>query len=184
MKTDVGLILSISRDQIFAIRMTISNDISVRNELRAGDLGRIIALHGECYDALPGFGLTFEAYVARTIAEYILDAGTKGRIWMAERAGQLIGCTAIVLRDKNRGQLRWVLVDQSARGLGLGKRLVNDALHYCRNTSCKEVFLETTDGLPESQALYDALGFKIVSHESEKLWDGVRPLIHMKLEIN
>ena len=39
-------------------------------------------------------------------------------------------------------------------------------------------------GLPESQALYDALGFKIVSHESEMLWDGVRPLIHMKLEIN
>ena len=100
--------------------MTMSNDISVRNELHAGDLGRIIALHGECYDTLPGFGLTFEAYVARTIAEYILDTGAKGRIWMAERAGQLIGCTAIVLRDENRGQLRWVLVDQSARGLGLG----------------------------------------------------------------
>ena len=162
--------------------MTISNDISVRNKLRAGDLGRIIALHGECYDALPGFGLTFEAYVAQTIAEYILDTGAKGRIWLAERAGRLIGCTAIVLRDEKRGQLRWVLVDQSARGLGIGKRLVNDALQYCRDNGCKEVFLETTDGLPESQALYDGLGFEIVSHESEKLWDDVRPLIHMNLE--
>jgi GNAT superfamily N-acetyltransferase len=164
--------------------MTLADTISVRDELRAGDLGSIVALHGTCYEALPGFGLAFEAYVARTVAEYILDAGAKGRIWIAERDGRLVGCTAIVLRDEDRGQLRWVLVDQSARGLGLGKRLVNNALQFCRDNGCKEVFLETTDGLPESQALYDALGFEIVSHESEILWDGVRPLIHMKLELN
>ena len=164
--------------------MTLHDNIFVRDDLRAGDLGRIVALHGECYDTLPGFGLAFEAYVARTVAEYILDAGAKGRIWIAERDGQIVGCTAIVLRDGNRGQLRWVLVDQSARGLGLGKQLVKDALQYCRENGCKEVFLETTDGLPESQALYDELGFEIVSHESEMLWDGVRPLIHMKLELN
>lgn len=164
--------------------MALSNDISIRNELRGGDLGRLIALHGMCYDMLPGFGLAFEAFVAQTVAEYILDMDAKGRIWMAERGGRLVGCTAIVLRDEDRGQLRWVLVDQSARGLGLGKRLVNDAIQYCRDNGCKEVFLETTDGLPESQALYDALGFEIVSHESEILWDGVRPLIHMKLELN
>jgi GNAT superfamily N-acetyltransferase len=148
--------------------MTLSDDFSVRNELRAGDLGRIIALHGECYDIVPGFGLAFEAFVARTVAEYILDTGAKGRIWMAEHGGRLVGCTAIVLRDENRGQLRWVLVDQSARGLGLGKRLVNDALQYCRDNS----------------ALYDALGFEVVSDESKMLWDGVRPLIHMKLELD
>ena len=163
--------------------MTLLDNISVRDVLRAGDLGRIVALHGECYDALPGFGLTFEAYVARTIAEYILDAGAKGRIWMAERASRLIGCTAIVLRDGDRGQLRWVLVDQSARRLGLGKQLVENALHYCRENGCKEVFLETTNGLPESHGLYVALGFEVVSNRSEELWDGVRPLIRMKLEV-
>jgi GNAT superfamily N-acetyltransferase len=164
--------------------MALSDDISIRSELRGGDLGRVIALHGECYDMLPGFGLAFEAFVARTVAEYILDTGAKGRIWMAERRGRLVGCTAIVLRDEDRGQLRWVLVDQSARGLGLGRRLVNDAIQYCRDNGCKEVFLETTDGLTESQTLYDALGFEIVSSESEFLWDGVRPLIHMKLELD
>ena len=162
--------------------MTACDDISVRSELRAGDLGRIIALHGECYDVVPGFGRAFEAFVARTIAEFILDAGAKGCIWMAERDERLVGCAAIVLRDENRGQLRWVLVDQSARGIGLGKRLVNDALQYCRDNGCKEVFLETTDGLPESQALYDALGFEIVSDELEKLWDGARPMIMMRLK--
>jgi GNAT superfamily N-acetyltransferase len=164
--------------------MALSDDISIRDELRGGDLGRVIALHGKCYERLPGFGLAFEAFVARTVAEYILDTGAKGRIWMAERGGRLVGCTAIVLRDEDRGQLRWVLVDQSARGLGLGRRLVNDAIQYCRDNGCKEVFLETTDGLTESQTLYDALGFEIVSSESEFLWDGLRPLIHMKLELD
>ena len=48
--------------------MTEPDDISVRKELRGGDLGRVIALHGECYDMLPGFGLPFEAFVARTVA--------------------------------------------------------------------------------------------------------------------
>jgi hypothetical protein len=52
------------------------------------------------------------------------------------------------------------------------------------SNSRKEVFLETTDGLPESLALYDALGFEVVSDESKMLWDGVRPLIHMKLELD
>ena len=157
--------------------------IEIRHDLRAGDLGRVIALHGECYDSLPGFGLTFEAFVARTIAEYVLDAGETGRIWLAERDGRLVGCTAIVLRDNGRGQLRWVLVAPEARGLGLGRELVDQALAFCRSHECTEVFLETTDGLPESQALYESLGFAVVSNETEDLWDGVRPLIVMSLSL-
>lgn len=158
-------------------------NFSIRHELRPGDLGRIIALHGVVYDALPGFGLRFEAYVARTVAEYVLDAGQNGRIWLAERNGELLGCTAMILRDRERGQLRWVLVDPAARGIGLGKNLVNRALDYGRRQGCSQVFLETTDGLPESQQLYEALGFKVVSEIREELWDGVRPLIHMELAL-
>ena len=163
--------------------MAAQNAISVRNDLRVGDLGRVIALHGTCYDALPGYGLTFEAYVARTIAEYVLDAGTNGRLWLAERGGDLVGCTAIVLRENHRAQLRWVLVDPSARGLGLGKDLVNRALAYSREHGCSEVYLETTDGLPESQTLYEALGFEETYNEVEDLWDGPRPLIRMRLPL-
>lgn len=156
-------------------------DIAIRHDLRPGDLGRVIALHGECYDALPGFGITFEAFVARTLAEYILDAGGSGRLWLAEKAGRLVGCTAIVLRDGGFGQLRWVLVDPRARGAGLGKALVHRALAFCHENDCRRVFLETTDGLPESQTLYEALGFEVVSDGPEELWDGVRPLIRMEL---
>lgn len=161
----------------------MTGEISIRHDLRSGDLGRIISLHGESYDSLPGFGLRFEAYVARTVAEYVLDNASRGRIWMAERHDELIGCTAIVLREDDLAQLRWVLVAQSARGLGLGRKFVDRAIGYCREQSCHTIFLETTDGLPESQALYEKLGFTVTANEPEKLWDGVRPLIRMELAL-
>lgn len=161
----------------------MTNAINIHYELRVGDLGRIIALHGEVYDALPGYGLRFEAYVARTVAEYVLDASGIGRIWLAERDGKLVGCSAMILRDGNLGQLRWVLVDASARGVGLGKDLVNRALDYARDSGCTRVFLETTDGLPESQQLYEQIGFEVTSDVREELWDGVRPLIRMELAL-
>lgn len=132
---------------------------------------------------MPGFGLKFEAYVARTIAEYVLDNDARGRVWLAEQDNRLVGCTAIALRDGDAAQLRWVLVDTAARGVGLGRRLVEAALDFSRESGCNSVFLESTDGLPESQALYDDLGFETVSINDEELWDGVRPLIRMQMEL-
>lgn len=161
----------------------MTDSISIRHDLRPGDLGRLIQLHGTAYAHLPGFGLPFEAFVARTVAEYMLDAGGQGRIWLAERDGLLVGCTAIVLREGPVGQLRWVLVDRNARGIGLGKQLVGHAVQFCRDNDCQSIFLETTDGLPESQALYDALGFEVISSGQETLWDGPRPLIVMRLSL-
>ncbi len=161
----------------------MTEGISIRDELRIGDVGRIVTLHGECYDALPGFGITFEAFVARTLADYVLDDGANGRIWLAERDGRLVGCTALVLREGNRGQIRWVLVDPSARGIGLGKELMDRAMAWGREQGCTVLFLETTDGLPESQTLYEKLGFEVVYNQPEKLWDEVRPLIKMELAL-
>jgi len=161
----------------------MSDDISIRTVLRPGDLGRIISLHGEVYDPLGGYGLQFEAFVGRTIAEFVLDNEARGQIWLAERDDRLLACTAIALREQKRGQLRWVLVDPSERGRGIGKQLVNAAMDYCREKGCKQVFLETTDGLPESQTLYEKLGFTVTSETIEELWDGPRPLIKMEMDL-
>jgi N-acetylglutamate synthase-like GNAT family acetyltransferase len=156
---------------------------AVRTTLRAGDLGRIIELHGKVYDLLDGYGLRFEAYVGRTIAEFVLDNSAHGQIWLVERGDQLIGCAAIALREGNRGQLRWVVVDPSERGQGIGKQLMQSALDYCRKEARQTVFLDTTDSLPESQALYGKLGFIVTSDTVEELWDGPRPLIVMELSL-
>jgi GNAT superfamily N-acetyltransferase len=157
--------------------------LTIRTDLRAGDLGRVIELHGKVYDLLDGYGLSFEAFVGRTIAEFVLDNRARGQIWLAERGERLVGCSAIALREENRGQLRWVVVDPSERGQGIGKNLVHSALEYCRENACESVFLETTNGLPESQTLYEKLGFVVTSDSVEDLWDGPRPLIMMELSL-
>jgi len=162
---------------------TSQDDVTIRHELACGDLGRIISLHGTAYEHLPGFGLAFEAFVAQTIAEYVLDNRARGRIWLAENDTTLVGCTAIALRDDGVAQLRWVLVDRSVRGIGLGGHLVETAIGFCRDEGCSSLYLETTDGLPESQQLYEKLGFKTTRNERAELWDGERPLIRMTMPL-
>lgn len=161
----------------------MSNDIETRHDLRCGDLGRIVELHGEVYDPIGGFGLRFEAFVARTLAEFVLDDDANGRLWLLEREGRLIGCTAVVLRENDQGQIRWVVIDPSERGQGLGRRMVTDAIAYCREHNCGSIYLETTDGLRESQTLYESFGFQVTSNTIAELWDGERPLIIMQLDL-
>lgn len=163
--------------------MNLPDGIDIRHHLRCGDLGRIVQMHGTVYEPLGGFGIRFEAFVARTIAEYVLDNDARGRVWLAERGAALVGCSAIALRDPGVAQLRWVLVDRAARGLGLGRRLVEMSIDYCRDAGCHSIFLETTDGLPEAQALYDSLGFRLVSSETVDLWSGARTLMRMQLPL-
>ena len=154
--------------------------VQIRTTLRCGDLGRIVALHGTVYEPLAGFGLRFEAFVAQTIAEYVLDNDARGRIWLAENDDELVGCAAIAERPGNVAQLRWVLVHASLRRTGLGRTLVNDAIDYsvARDFDC--IRLETTEGLPASMRLYQQLGFRTVSSELTVLWDGPRTLIRME----
>ena len=161
----------------------MSDALSIRHDLRCGDLGRIISLHGQAYEPLGGYGLRFEAFVGQTIAEFILQNDAKGRIWLAERSGNLAGCAAIVLREDGVGQLRWIVVAPDERGKGLGKDLIARALAYCRDQGCRSVHLETTDGLPVSEKMYEKLGFRVISNTVEELWDGKRPLILMRLDL-
>lgn len=161
----------------------MEDDISIRTELRCGDIGRIVALHGESYEPLDGFGMRFEAFVARTIAEFILDNDAHGQVWLVERGERLLGCAAVVLRENQVGQIRWVVLAPSLRGRGIGKDLVEKTLAYCRDQGCRKVVLETTDGLPESQTLYEVFGFRVSSNTVAKLWDRPRQLIHMQLDL-
>lgn len=156
------------------------HEVRIRDDLRPGDLGRIVALHGTIYPAEQGFGMRFEAYVARTVAEFVLDNDLGGRVWLAEDGDLLAGCSAIALRRDNVGQLRWVLVHPRHRGLGLGRRLVTRALDWCIGQGLEAVRLETTDGLPASMTLYRTLGFRTVREETVALWDGPRTLIRME----
>jgi GNAT superfamily N-acetyltransferase len=135
--------------------------IALRHDLRPGDLGRVIEQHGVLYAAEYGFDHTFEAYVAGTLAEL---GGTAppgpGRLWLAERDGALLGSIGIVGREDGAAQLRWLLLHPDARGRGLGRRLVDEALAYCRDSGYRSVYLWTVHVLTDAARLYVAAGFR------------------------
>ncbi len=155
--------------------------------MRPGDLGRLIALHGTAYGSEENhFGHVFEAYVARTIAEFVIDNKCRGRIWFAEQGERLVGTAAMVERREEmraRGQLRWVVADPSVRGHGIGKRLIGEAMAYARAKGFGEVFLETTPGLDASMGIYRKLGFKEVSREQHAIWLDENTVITMALSL-
>ena len=139
----------------------LNQDVAVRHDLRPGDMGRVISLHGELYAQEYGFDHGFEAYVAETMAEFgKLARPGLDRLWVAERGERLVGCIAIIGREDGLAQLRWFLVRPETRGTGLGRRLVQDALAFCRAAGYRSVCLWTVNGLDAAAHLYRQAGFR------------------------
>ncbi len=155
--------------------------ITLRHELRAGDLGYLVYLHGTLYAREYGFDHTFEAYVAGPMAQFALAASPRERIWIAENDDGILGCVAIVSAGVDVAQLRWFLVDPRARGSGLGRRLLDDALGFCRATGYHSVILWTVSALEAAAHLYRTSGFRKVEERTGRPW-GV-PVVEEKYEL-
>lgn len=145
--------------------------VEVRTEVRPGDLGRLLELHGVLYAQEEGFDLTFEGYVARTLGHFASPVDPlRERLWLAESAGRLVGSVAIVRHDSGMAQLRWLLIDPVLRGQGLGRRLVEESIRFARQARYSGLFLETVKELPAAAALYRSVGFALVKEEPRELW--------------
>ena len=157
--------------------------VTIRHELRPGDLGRIITLHAELYAREYGFGPGFEGYAIETIAEYLtLPDPERHRVWVVEQDGRLVGCIGILGRENGAAQLRWFLVDPSVRGQGLGRRLVNEALAFCRASGCRSVYLWTVSILRTAAKLYRDAGFQVTETKPEAiLFD--QPLVEERYDL-
>jgi len=155
--------------------------ITLRTDLRPGDLGMIVHLHGVLYARERGFDPTFEAYVAGPLAEFVRAAAPRQRLWIAEREGRVLGCVAVVSASPQVAQLRWFLVDPGARGAGLGKALLQEALRFCRECGYAEVILWTESALTAAAHLYQAAGFRKTLEKPGRVW-GV-DLVEEKYEL-
>lgn len=133
---------------------------------RAGDLGWIVQRHGEIYAREYGLAMDFEALVARIVADYV-DRHRPGleNAWIAEVDGQRAGCVLCVRKDDETAQLRVLLVEQWARGHGLGARLVDECIRFARAAGYRQLVLWTNDVLASARRIYQAAGFELVSEE-------------------
>src|SRR5690349_14047812 len=124
-----------------SVKRTGSQEPQVRNYLKPGDIGYLIYLHGVLYAQEYGWDHTFEAYVAGPLAEFAKSHNERERIWIVEKDGKVAGSIGIVEAAAGEAQLRWFLLHPDLRGRGLGRRLIEQALDFCRARGYALVYL-------------------------------------------
>jgi len=145
-----------------------AGEVVVRG-LEPGDMGWVVERHGAIYAEEYGWDGGFEALVAQIVADYhaALEDGTDGgrQAWIVEVDGARAGCVFCCRRDDTTAQLRILLVEPWARGLGIGARLVDTCLAFARKAGYSSIVLWTNDVLVSARRIYEAAGFRLVDEE-------------------
>ncbi len=153
--------------------MNAASEIIIKTGYIPGSIGRISELHGTYYNRHWGFGLYFEAKVATELSAFLerFDAKRDG-IWLATQDGHIEGSVVIDgIHAENEGaHLRWFIVSDALRGKGVGRKLINRAVDFCRNRSYERVYLWTFEGLGAARHLYEDEGFKLIGQKSGDQW--------------
>ena len=141
--------------------------VVLRRADRPGDLGWVVMAHGEVYDQQLGWNTEFEALVARIVADYATDHDpAREAAWIAEVDGERAGCIFLVAGDEpGAAKLRILLVTPTARGLGVGSRLVERCLAFARDAGYRQVTLWTNDVLVSARRIYEKFGFALTEQQ-------------------
>jgi DNA-binding MarR family transcriptional regulator/N-acetylglutamate synthase-like GNAT family acetyltransferase len=157
MQTVEGLLGARAADRLVVLR-----------DPRPGDFGWVVQRHGALYADEYGWDQSFEGLVAGIVADYLKPHDRTGeRGWIAERDGENVGCIFLVRRSAEVGQLRMLLVEPSARGHGLGRRLVDECVRAARAAGYRKLMLWTNGALAHAAHLYRDAGFRRVAEERQ-----------------
>jgi len=143
------------------------DDVIIRTELRPGDIGYVVYMHGDLYSKEYGYGISFEAYVAKGLYEFYKNyKPALDGIWIAEHNGKMVGFLLLMARENNAAQLRYFILDPSYRGIGLGKKMAALYMKHLRDKQFKTSYLLTTHELFAAAHIYEKMGF-VLTEEYE-----------------
>ena len=134
-----------------------------------GDLGWIAHRQGLLYAREYGWDWTFEALVAEIVGQFAKTfVPGRERAWVAEMEGEVVGSVFVVRQDEDTAKLRLLYVDPVARGLGLGRRLVDECLGFAREAGYRRMVLWTNDVLVSARRIYESAGFSLIEEEPHR----------------
>jgi DNA-binding MarR family transcriptional regulator/GNAT superfamily N-acetyltransferase len=165
-ETRPGLIGSMQKiERLLGLAPAAEPSYSLRSH-RPGDMGWIVHRQGVLYHEEYGWDERFEALAAEIAANFIKNQDPKReRCWVAERDGEIVGAIFCVAKSKTVAQLRLLYVEPSARGLGIGGRLVDECIRFAQHAGYDKMILWTNSVLHSARKIYEAHGFALVEEE-------------------
>lgn len=163
-------------------RSTTSKNVSIRTELRAGDLGYVIYRHGALYGEECGYGIAFEMYVAAGLAEFYHSYDAENdRVWVCEDNEKIVGFLLAMRKDEMTVQFRYFYLEPEYRGIGMGNELMRLFMNFVKEKGYKSVYLWTTNEQTAAINLYKRYGFRLTEEKKSNVFG--KSLIEQRFDL-